>query len=285
MPFIFDLPPIPPALYQPAQSFATGREVRASKEMVMTLCATGQYDYVLAEVNDHMIRFECDPIIPPIKAKPDAEDIAKEKAAKEAAAKESKKKDLASKPLPCTDQERLLGLCEIDARQRYLREQMLKLEVQRAEEKKKAEEEEARRKASGYVPPPPPPAPYKDPEGCLKYRDIGLVPGDTYDVGGTKSMLFAISRQGNELILNFVVERGATSGEFARYKDGSGLAYQVMAARKQYAYTPLLRPTLSEEIIEKLCLIQDEDEVRAVKSRKRPDGTTIDPPTTGQGKK
>jgi hypothetical protein len=249
--------------------------------MVMTLCATGQYDYVLAEVNDIMIRFECDPIIPPIKAMPNAEDIAKQKAEKEAAAKESKKKDVANKPLPCTDQEKLLGLCDIDARQRYLREQMLKLEEQRIGDKKKADEEEALRKAQGVVPPPPPPEPYKDPVGCLKYRDIGLVPGDTYDIGGTKSILFAISRQGNEMILNFIVERGATSGEFARYKDGSGFAYQVMAARKQYAYTPLLSPTISDETIEKLCLTQEENEIRAVKSRKRPDGTSIDPPTKG----
>lgn len=135
------------------------RETEADQNQVMALCATGQYDAVIATVNGVKARFVCDQVFTPLRSGGNAP------------AKLTPAEEIARERMECSLDDRALGLCELTKAQRELRKQALEAVKRRDADplaaKARAEmraivpvvaakEEEAVKKEA---PPPPPTRP------------------------------------------------------------------------------------------------------------------------------
>ncbi|MBI4968288.1 MAG: hypothetical protein HZC25_09240 [Rhodospirillales bacterium] len=237
LPFLaLDLPPAPPqALWVPAASHEEPlREAKADRSQIFQLCATGDYDAVVAVVEGLVIRFFCDPFMPPQLIGPKDDD-----------GKLAKGGGPPPKPGDdCHESDKAYGLCGLNQFQRSLRQMMVKLSEEREAARKKAEERAALMPKKPEAPPPP---------ACVSFGALGLATGMPYEVLGATMELRRLVALERDLRLIFRVIKPATLGPMAKVEQDDMISIDYLGQRHLHPVAMIANLDLAPEQIAKLC--------------------------------
>jgi hypothetical protein len=210
------------------------REAKADRSQIFQLCATGDYDAVVAVVEGLTIRFFCDPFMPPQLIGPKDDD-----------GKTARGGGPPPKPGDdCHESDRAYGLCGLNQFQRSLRQMMVKLTEEREEARKKAEERAARMPKKPEAPPPP---------ACLTFGALGLATGTPYEVLGAIVELRRLVALERDLRLIFRVIKPATLGPMAKVEQDDMVSIDYLGQRHLHPVAMIANLDLEPERIAKLC--------------------------------